>query len=65
MATEILLGLTSILKVYTDPLPEYNNWDFESGFSTAQSCTYPLPEDNNLFFAIGSPTAQSLYRFTP
>ena len=45
MATEILLGLTSILKVYTDPLPEYDNWKFARSSSTAQSVN-EFPEMN-------------------
>ena len=34
MKTEILRGVPPYLKVYTDPLPEYDNWNFARGSPT-------------------------------
>ena len=53
--SEHFQGGSSLIKVYTDQLPEYDNIIFQGVPPLLKVCIYPLPEDNNWKFRGVSP----------
>ena len=44
MATKMLQGVTPLIKVCKDPLPEYDNWNFTRGYTTEISLPLGLTQ---------------------